>query len=391
MRIQEQQTLRIPEPLRPYRWQPVQVRSLAGDAFSEYFMGMHINTLSLQWEVQASWEPLCLAPENFRPEGDVCCCHLGSGLVLCRGILIGACHQEHAPESGRSILLARLPDGMRPRHALQFAAQCEELDGAREQTAADGHSAIRSHLVTLIVAPDGWISGFGLRGTEGAVDLSAVRFSTSLGISLTDAVRAHVCDVMGDRIVVLQGLTAERKFKEYIANGSRASRLLMELPENCKPEQEQAFVVAGGRNGGFHLLRTKLSTNAGFSRGLEWADCVYSRDAIHLSGILYKAAPEVARLPLDVNDWTPMKRYVVIWDFQQLLQRKFTSCEEAWHKAFDVSGRGHVDFSEFAQGCKISGFCGNVTRLWAMLDEQGRGELILRDLTASEGVREPWP
>merc|ERR1712008_283218 len=235
------------------------------------------------------------------------------------------------------------------------------------------------------------ISGFGLRGTEGAVDLSAVRFSTSLGMSLTHAVRAHVCDVLGDRMVVLQGLVAERQFGEYIACGRHGSRLLLELPENCKPQQEQAFVVAGGRNGGFHLIRTKLSTNAGFGGGLEWADCVYSRDAIHLSGLLYRAAPEVARLPLDMNNWTPMKRYVVVRDFQHLLQRKFTSCEEAWHRAFDVSGRGHVDFSEFSQGCKISGFCGNVTRLWVMLDNWGRGELTLYDLIASEGMREPWP
>jgi len=353
-------------------------------------MGTHINTLSLQLEVQASWEPLCLAPDNFRPEGDVCCCHLGSSLVLCRGIMVGACHQEHAPESGRSILLARLPDGMRPRHALQFAAQCEELDGACGRMAADGHSATRSHLVTLVVAPDGWISGFGLRGTEGAVDLSAVRFSTSLGVALSDAVHAHVCDVSGNRMVVLQGLMAERQFGDYIACGRHDARLLLELPENCKPQQEQAFIVAGGRNGGFHLIRTKLSTHAGFGGGLEWSDCIYSRDSIHLSGLLYRSA-EVGRLPLVMNDWTPMKRFVIIRDFQHLLQRKFTSCEVAWHTAFDLSGRGHVDFSEFAQGCKISGFCGNVTRLWAMLDEQGRGELILHDLTASEGVREPWP
>jgi len=381
----------LPEPLRPYRWQPVHVRSLPADALSEYFMGAHVNTLSLQLEVEASWEPLCLAPDNFRPEGNVCCCHMDSSLVLCRGILVGACPQEHAPESGRSILLARLPDGMRPRHALQFAAQCEELDGARGRMAADGHSSIRSHLVTLIVTPDGWISGFGLRDTEGAVDLSAVRFSTSRGMALTDAVRAHVCDVSGDRMVVLQGPVAERQFGDYRACSRHCSRLLLELPEICQPQHEQAFIVAGGRNGGFHLIRTKFSPHVGSGGGLEWADCVYNRDSIHLSGLLYRAAPQVAQLPLDINDWIPMKRFVVVRDFQNLLQRKFTSCEVAWHRVFDVSGRGHVDFSEFAQGCKISGFCGNVTRLWSMLDEHGRGQLTLHDLSANEGAREPWP
>jgi len=375
-------------PLRSYRWLPVQVHAEAKDAGSEYFLGTFVSTLTLDLQVAAPWEAIGLEPGGFRPQGRLECCLVAGAVVLCRGLAVGACPQEHDPQRGRNAVVGRLPEGLRPRVQLQFAALCEELQDAQGRPAADGHSAYRPHLVALFVAPDGWIRAAGLRGTLGAVDLSAVRFSTGRGVAVTDAVRVHTCDLASRRLVVLQGTLSERLFESFAACEHKASRPLLPLPQNCRPAARLPFVVAGGRSGGFHLLRTEPGAAFGFGGGLAWCDSTWYRDSISLSGLLFEAAPEALEISAGLQDWTPARRLVVVRDFQRLLRRRHGSLEAAWCQAFDVDGSGHIDFAEFMAGCKSCGFIGNVTRLWAMLDEDGSGEISMAELSADTDAME---
>lgn len=379
-------------PLQPYRWLPVQTYAQLQDGEKEYFLGTYVSTLSMSLDLgpEAVWEPLPLAPDSFRAAGaQPQCCKFGGDVVFCRGQVVGCCPQEHDSSRGRKAWIARLPEGMRPRMALHFAALCEESPGAPGSFAADGHSAYRPHLVTLTLTPDGWLRGLGVRGTEAALDLSALRFSTGRGIAIADTVRLHCCDVGGRRLVVLQGSLLERTFDDLAACDNHDVRPLLSLPQTCRPALDQAFVVPGHRAGGFHLVRTQPSAHFGFGGGLAWCDSVWQRDSVSLSGVVFEASAEVARLPMDLQEWNPVRRHVVITDFQKLLKRKHGSIEDAWSKAFDLDGSGAIDFSEFASACKALGYVGNATRLWAMLDEDSSGEISLEELSAC--THEPGP
>merc|ERR1712083_630992 len=74
-------------------------------------------------------------------------------------------------------------------------------------------------------------------------------------------------------------------------------------------------------------------------------------------------------------------------DFQKFLVRRFGCVEDAWSKAFDTDFSGSINFTEFCCGCKMSGYVGNVTRLWAALDDDRSGEISLDEL--SIGVDPP--
>jgi len=356
----------------PYHWRPVQVRQHEQKSEMSYTVGTYVNTLSMSVEsktfVGASSHLIRMVPNNFSAIQPLWCYLVGGSFVICRGVVVGTCPREHDPESGRNMRIARLPVHMRPRHVLQFAALSREAYGV------DGHIAYSSHLVTLVITTDGWISGVSSRETEGAIDLSAIRFSIGGGISLVDEVSLHTCDVAGTRLVTLQGVLTERFFAVH------SSKPLALLPESCRPPRELPFVVAGTSPGGFHLLMTRPSKGMGVGGDLMWRDSIWNHDQINLTGMMFEVAAEVVSISTLGTKWTGETLKVFVKDFQNFLIRKFGSIETAWTVAFDTDGSGSINFTEFGLGCKASGYVGNATRLWAALDEDRSGEISLEEL-----------
>lgn len=355
-----------------YHWRPIQVREHAQRSEMSYTVGTYVNTLSQPVMPRtfegATAHVLRLEPNNFRAQGTLWSYLVGGSFVICSGIVLGVCPKEHDPSRGRNMRIARLPAHVRPRSALQFAAL------SREACDVGGRTVYGSHLVTLVVTPDGWITGVSNREVEGFVDLSAVRFCVSRGISLMDQVSLHTVDVGGSRMVTLQG-TLEEKF--FLADGGKPLAL---LPESCRPPQEMHFVVAGTSAGGFHLLSVEPSHGFGVGGDLLWQDSTWNHDQMHLTGIMYEVAQDAMRCATLDSTWTGESLQVFVKDFQNFLTRKFGTIEVAWEKAFDLDGNGSINFTEFGLGCKASGYVGNATRLWAALDEDRSGEISLDEL-----------
>lgn len=354
--------------LRPYRWVPVQVRE-HGDADTGYFMGEYVDTLSMNLHIgNASWQPVSLASGSSSSQVEPACCLVGGNLVLCRGLVRIVCPQDHDAQ------IARLPEGLRPHYTLQFCGLCESRSGA-------------SSLVTLVVTPDGWVRGVSVHGAEGAIDLSGIRFGTCRGLSITDEVRLHTTNVGPTRIVLLQGRLTERFFEDHVSNGNHGLKPLAVLPQSCRPPAQLGFVVPGSRGGGFHLVHIRPSNcSSGVGGDVVWADSIWYHDEICLSGVMYEVAPEAMQISIDIEDWSETRRQIVVSDFQKKLVRKFNSIEVAWREAFDLDNSMSINFTEFGAGCKSVGFCGNVTRLWSMLDIDGSGEITMDELYTEVGV-----
>eukprot|EP00927_Polykrikos_kofoidii_P065458 TRINITY_DN61204_c0_g1_i1.p1 TRINITY_DN61204_c0_g1~~TRINITY_DN61204_c0_g1_i1.p1 ORF type:complete len:450 (+),score=62.45 TRINITY_DN61204_c0_g1_i1:39-1388(+) len=350
-----------------YHWRPVQLKEHAQADDMSFFVGNYVTTLTMDiarhtYEGAAS-HFMRLEPTHFTSKGSLWCYLIGGSFVVCSGTVVGRCLQRGVPTR-----ISRLPANLRPRHELTFAAL------SREAYNVSGHVAYTSHLVTLVVTPDGWVNLLATRESEGAIDISAIRFCTQGGISLIDEVTLHTVDVGGTRMVSLQGTLTERFFTVH------SFKPLGLLPESCRPPRDLSFVVSGNSAGGFHLLEAKPKFDRGCGGELMWRDSIWNHDQINLTGVMFEVSADVLHVSTLSSQWTGESLQVFVRDFQNFLIRKFGSIEKAWMVAFDTDGSGSVNFTEFGLGCKSSGYVGNATRLWAALDSDRSGEISLDEL-----------
>jgi len=321
----------------------------------------------------ASGHMIRIEPGNFKAKESLWCYLVGGNFVVCKGLVVGMCPREHDPENGRSMRIARLPADSRPDKPLQFAAV------SREPYLCGGHTSHTASLVTIIVLPDGWILGTSTRNVQGIVDLSTVRFCIGKGICLIDDVSLHTCELNGTRMVTLQGALSNRFFAVH------SFKPLALLPESCRAPYEMPFVVAGNAPGGYHLIIISPCHGFGTGGDLYWRDSIWNHDGINLSGIMYEVASDALVHSTLNTKWTDESQRIFVEDFQKFLVRRFGSIEVAWEKAFDIDGSGGINFTEFGMGCKLAGFVGNATRLWAALDEDGGGDISLEELAKHWG------
>eukprot|EP00931_Biecheleriopsis_adriatica_P121915 TRINITY_DN96964_c0_g1_i1.p1 TRINITY_DN96964_c0_g1~~TRINITY_DN96964_c0_g1_i1.p1 ORF type:complete len:495 (-),score=76.36 TRINITY_DN96964_c0_g1_i1:145-1629(-) len=363
-----------------YHWRPIQIKEHERPDDPGHTLGTYINSLSYDLAVPTlqGAKPLQirLEPKNFSAQSTLWCYMVGDSFIVCRGVVVGICPKTHDPENGRNMRIARLPVEARPRHGLQFAAL------SREAYDVGGHVTYTSSLVTLTVTPDGWICGHSSRELEGAIDLSALRFCKSGGISLTDEVSIHTVDVGPSRLVCLQGTLAERY---YVTDSKRPLAI---LPESCRPKVGIPFVTSGSGPGAFNLIQVNVTHGQGLGGELIWKDGVWNHDIVHLSGIMYEVSADAMPFSLVNASWAPEILRVFVTEFQKFLIAKFGSIDSAWETAFDLDGSGEINFTEFSIGCKKAGYVGNATRLWAALDEDQGGSISLDELAMdySEGL-----
>jgi len=337
-----------------------------------YCVGTYVNTLSMDVNNTtfqgASCHLMRLESNFFTARESLWCYLVGGNFVICKGVVVGICPRDHDPANGRNMRLARLPADLRPQETLQFAAL------SREAYDVGGHVAYSSQLVTLVVTPDGWIMGVAGKEVEGAIDLSAIRFCIGRGISLIDEVSLHHCDIGGTRMVTLQGTLTQRYFAVH------SHKPLALLPESCRPPRELPFITAGSSPGGFHLLIAFPSHGFGCGGDLLWRDSIWNHDKISLTGIMYEVAEDAMLHSTLDTKWGAESQKIFVEDFQKFLIRRFGDIETAWEQAFDTDGSGAINFTEFGLGCKMAGFVGNATRLWAALDEDRSGEIDMDEL-----------
>eukprot|EP00927_Polykrikos_kofoidii_P043042 TRINITY_DN37088_c0_g1_i1.p1 TRINITY_DN37088_c0_g1~~TRINITY_DN37088_c0_g1_i1.p1 ORF type:complete len:471 (-),score=66.26 TRINITY_DN37088_c0_g1_i1:58-1470(-) len=369
-----------------YHWSPVQVKQhdqsrIAGPevAFAEKQLGTYVNTLSMDVTgiVFQDATPYSIRPASgaFRVKEHLWAYQVGDGFVVCKGVVEGVCPRCHDLDNGRDIRIGRLPENLRPRRPLTFAALSREV----QETA--GVRSYNSQLVTIVVTVEGWITGISSREREGAIDLSSIRFSLGTGIVLIDQVRLFTCDVAGTRLVTMQGALAAGRF------GERCRKALAMLPESCRPRKELHFVVAGGAAGGFNLLSVKPLHSHGIGGKLWLVDSVWEKDEISLTGMMWETSENALGFSTMTKHWSPEMEGVFVREFQTFLMKKFGSVEKAWQEAFDVDGSGEITFTEFGLGCKAIGYVGNATHLWAAFDSDNSGEISYDEL--SMGIGEP--
>jgi len=380
-------------PFPPLSWVPVQMTEHDGYSPDEkYFVGTYVDSLSVNFQFPGVDEkPLPLESRFEAPGAPPSWFVLGDGLIMCKGVAVGFFPRE--PDSSgrcRNLRIARLPRSARPSRSLQFPGILREVHATQ-----GGRVACSSHLLTLVVTPEGWILGLAAHasaptrcdagmpalgcsrdGATGAIDLSAIRFSIRGGISLIDSVTLQECNVAGTRLIILQGHLSERCFRT-----DRAKPLSL-LPESCRPPRNLNFVVSGSRAGSFNLLAVQpaKSFDAGCGAELLWRDSVWIKDDIHLSGIIYEVEPRALGHSLIDMKWSTKSGKIFLKEFQTLLTRKFGSVAEAWSKAFDTDQSGSINFTEFGLGCKAAGYVGNVMKLWAALDVDHSGDISLEEL-----------
>jgi len=323
-----------------------------------------VNTISLDLKLGASWQKLDMN-SSFR--GEVSCSLIGESIVLCRGVLVS---QSHSGD----VSIARLPEGMRPRCLLKFAAMCVVKSEAR--LARGCYPQVS--LTTLAVGPDGWIHGLSVPA-EAVLDMTGIRFGISRGLSLADEVRLISCDVGGARVVLLQGKLLKRSFDDtkYRDGRSSSRKVLTALPEAFQPREVLPFVVPGGRTGSFNLV-TAVPAEVGGE--LVWSDSFWGRDEVELSGVIYFTSERATHISATSVMVTQARKQVVLSDFQKQTIANYGSIEEAWDLVFDADKNGYINFTEFAAACKFAGYRGNAFRLWSILDEDGSGEITLDEL-----------
>lgn len=355
-------------PHRGYQWVPTQVREHSFTAEfapgGTYFNGTFVNTLTSQIDVEdAIWHDIPITMPRygqaaFRARQPLRCCLVKEDFVFCQGLAVGVVTEANQLEDGGAPVCC-LPDGKRPRQPLRFAAWARDI--MQEGSAAQ--------LVMLDARPDGWIRCLGKAGVKCAIDLSAVRFSLSPGLSLVDSVRIHALNVGSRRMVMLQGVLAPRAL-------SSGPALLAPLKSGLRPWHALPFVAAGSRWGRFHLMFVRPTKGQRSGGDLVWGDSKWQgTDEVSLSGIFYDVDPEELRFPLEVESWTPNKKTLVVADFHTILHAKYGNLTCAWRKAFNLEHLDQIDFGAFSAGCKASGYLGDAVRLWAMLDPCHRGRI----------------
>jgi len=351
---------------RHYRWVPSHA------THNQFHQGWQVTSLSVDVDVNdAEWHVLPMRPSGFQPVHGrpPAACLAGNRLVFCRGAVFGVWPHMHEVPLGEeddpaasNANIARLPEGMRPKRLLRFAA-------VSRQEAKD-------ELVAIEVRPDGWLRGYGGGHAPGTIDLSAVRFGADAGTPCVDEISIHTCDfAAGTRIVLLQGCCSERAFKIHTQTN------LAQLPLPCRPESQKVFVVAGNRTSNFHLLLIQPKTGYGLGGEVTWADARWRwADHVNLSGIFFKAAPEVLQVPLELREWSGSRQLVMVADFQSFVRSRCGSLQSAWQQIFDQAGTGSIGFNEFNAGCRAIGYLGNVCRVWALMDNDQSGSITLEQL-----------
>jgi len=268
--------------------------------------------------------------------------------------------------------ICRLPEGLRPARSLTFAALSREAPTTLRELGPQ-------KLVSLSVQPDGWVQGEGSLETRCAIDLGAIRFSLSRGMALVDEARLHVATLAnGRRFVVLQGSLAPRSFSALAGPVAIA-----QMPKACRPRPE-AFVATGTRPGNFHLLHARVAADGGGE--LVWCDAKFQcMDEVHVSGVAYEVAPEALLFSLRDHSWTDNRRRIVVRDFQRQMINRCGDLTVAWQRHFDTSRAGLVHRTQFGEGCRASGYRGDVSRLWDMLDADRQGDVTLEEFLADPG------
>mmetsp|Transcript_113028 Transcript_113028/g.200349 ORF Transcript_113028/g.200349 Transcript_113028/m.200349 type:complete len:550 (+) Transcript_113028:94-1743(+) len=362
----------------PYHWSPIQRRQ-HGFIEGKYFMGTYVNTLSMNFDIEdATWQEMDMAPDNFLIVTAPLCTVVGGKLVICNGMVNGIFRQDHSSAEGKNAYIARLPEGLRPRAALQFAA-LGRIDTKCALSAQPKEATSDTVLVWLVVTPDGWIQGVARHEARCIVDLSAVRFCLGRGIAIADEVRLHSCDFGGSRMVVLQGILDRRIFSQH------GMMRLTYLPQACRPKTETVFATSGRRAGGYHLITVKPTDTIGFGAEIIWSDSIWEHDGINLSGVAFEAAAESLQHSLEVAQWTENRKKIIVSEFQKFILKRFESFDTAWQEAFDIDHLGYINFTKFGHGCRKSGYTGNLSRLWAMLDDDQSGEITLDEFSVELG------
>jgi len=368
-----------------YLWTPCHVRKNEPSitpstpaVLQAYGTGAYISTLAMDLRketfVGAVPHLIRLDYDRFAPDGERPWCYMLSGSCTCFVVKGCVMCTELPPESARtdSLVVGRLPEDMRPLNTLRFAARACE-------TGAD--LRVSSTLITLVCQPDGCIMVEAGRDHAiwpgSVIDLSAIRFCKGGGVSLIDDVMLHLCDVNGTRIVCLQGTMNERSFE--IAGRTALSL----LPSCARIPKETFFITPGLRGSCFHLLlaRPRGEGRIGGTGDLIWSDSRWHRDTICVNGVMWEADAEALLIenPLEATQVTE-SQVVLIMDFQKYIVRRFGSVQDAWDRAFDVDGSGALNFTEFGEGCKVAGFVGNATKLWAALDIDHSGHITVDEL-----------
>lgn len=316
--------------------------------------------------------------DNFVAKQPVWCYLLGGTCVVCKGLVVGR-NIDGPQGSARQLRVARLPENLRPRRPLCFAALAHETmdDGGRTTTAGT--------LVTLVVSPDGDIVKVGGRSAEMAIDLSAVRFCKDSGISLLDEVSMHTVDVAGSRLVTLQGYLSEKTW----SRGGHRKALAM-LPESCQPKKDFHFIVPGLAQEGFHLILVTSGTkgNVGVGGELHWCDSIWNRDRINLTGVMYETSARAVDTSLKskTDEEKLVAREALMKDFHRRLHRMCGSIQMGLTKVYGIRDEEEITFQEFMAGCKTLGYHGQMTKLWAILDEDMSGKVSYEELLGEDDV-----
>ncbi|CAE7474734.1 EGH1 [Symbiodinium necroappetens] len=308
---------------------------------------------------EVPWKRLDVDATKLFCESPVSFCLIDSNVVMCRGLVV---RTQSTPYTG---VICQLPSSVHPSSAMIFAVLCREPNS-------------QLSLKTVAVNREGMILGSLQPGC--ALDLSGIRFAMHGGFPLIDGIQLFSCKVGSQRFGILQGRTSTKFF--HVSE----DRALASIPADFTPSQRIAFAIPGAREGGFHLLHLEPGSQGG---QLQWSDAVWNRDELEISGVIFEMLGDVNCLPSAlVSSWSEARRGIVLMDFHKLLLSKYGSLNLAWEEAFDIDDYGCVDFAQFSLGCRRVKYCGNVCRLWSMLDPRNTGAVTFDSLLGDSSLQQ---
>lgn len=324
---------------------------------------LDVNTLSASWMPgigsgrllegpQCESSVLAMDRENYQAEGTVKCHRLSQVFVFCMG-------KVKKKTAELPVAVAKLPSRMCPPRPLCFVAFAREADSGK------------SNLAMLLVRQDGLIVQVGGPSSSIVIDISGVRFSQDRGISLVDEVSLHVLDIMGTRIVNMQGHLRQKVWRQC------HKITLAKLPMSCKPLGDISFITPGDGPGNFNLTGVNANRGTGDHGGeLKWADSHWRRDKLHMSGVTFEVDPSAMSIVHHVRTGEVMEvlNHNKMRDFRNRIVSVYGSLERGVAIAFALkSDDREIGFAEFSAGCKLLGCSYEVTRLWEILDEDRSG------------------